>query len=127
LVFDNPVSYFIFIGMVAGIANLIPYLGPIVGAVPALTIAIINNPPHLGMVLLWIGIVFVIVQSIDNSLVSPLVVSKSVNMHPLTVVVAIIIGGNLAGVIGMLFAVPMVGIIKVCISEVSWGLRSYRL
>lgn len=127
LVFDNPVSYFVFIGMVAGIANLIPYLGPIVGAVPALTIAIINNPPHLGMVLLWIAIVFVIVQSIDNSLVSPLVVSKSVNMHPLTVVVAIIIGGNLAGVIGMLFAVPMVGIIKVCISEVSWGLRSYRL
>lgn len=127
LVFDNPVSQFVFIGMIAGVANLIPYLGPIVGAVPALLIAIISNPANLGAVLLWIVIVFVLVQVIDNSLVSPMVVSKSVDMHPLVVVIVVIIGGNLAGAVGMLFAVPVTGIIKVTASEVVWGLKNYKL
>ncbi len=127
LVFDNPISQFVFIGMIAGVANLIPYLGPIVGAVPALLITVISNPPNLGIVLLWIVITFVLVQVIDNSFVSPMVVSKSVNMHPLTVVVVVIIGGNLAGAVGMLFAVPVTGIIKVTSAEVLWGLKNYKL
>ena len=127
LVFHNPIPYFIFIGMLAGIANLIPYIGPIVGAVPALVLALFSNPPNLGMVLLWIVIVFVIVQAVDNAIISPMVVSKSVNMHPLTVVVVVIIGGNIAGLIGMLFAVPFTGIIKVSSSQVIWGLKNYRL
>jgi len=72
-------------------------------------------------------VVFVLVQVIDNNLISPLVVSKSVNMHPITVVIAVVIGGNIGGVFGMLFAVPAWGIIKVTMKEVSWGLRSYKL
>ena len=127
LAFDNPIPYFVLIGMLAGLANLIPYLGPVFGAVPALIIAILNNPPNLGLVLLWIVIVFIVVQLIDNAFVSPLVVSKSVNMHPLTVVVAVIIGGNVAGAMGMLFAVPFTGIIKAASSQVIWGIKNYEL
>lgn len=125
--FDNPVPHFVFIGMLAGLANMIPYVGPVVGAVPALGTAILNNPPHLGLVLLWIVIMFILVQAIDNAFVSPLVVSKSVNMHPLTVIIVVIIGGNIAGAIGMLFAVPLTGIVKVTLSQVIWGLRNYSL
>jgi predicted PurR-regulated permease PerM len=125
--FDNPVPYFVFIGMLAGLANMIPYVGPVVGAVPALATAILNNPDNLGLVLLWIVIMFVLVQAIDNAFVSPLVVSKSVNMHPLVVIVVVIIGGNIAGAIGMLFAVPLTGIIKVTLSQVIWGLKNYSL
>jgi len=127
LAFDGPLPYFVLIGMLAGIANLIPYLGPVFGAVPALIIAILNNPPNLGLVLLWIVIVFILVQAIDNAFVSPMVVSKSVNMHPLTVVVAVIIGGNIAGAMGMLFAVPFTGILKVASSQVIWGVKNYEL
>lgn len=127
LVFHNPVPYFVFIGMLAGVANLIPYLGPVVGAVPALFITIIGNPPNVGIILIWIIITFILVQVIDNSLVSPMVVSKSVNMHPLTVVIVVIIGGNIAGAVGMLFAVPVTGIIKVTVAEVTWGLKNYKL
>lgn len=125
--FDNPVPYFVFIGMLAGLANMIPYVGPVVGAIPALATAILNNPANLGLVLLWIIIMFAFVQAIDNAFVSPLVVSKSVNMHPLVVIVVVIIGGNIAGVIGMLFAVPLTGIIKVTLSQVIWGLKNYSL
>jgi len=125
--FDNPVPYFVFIGMLAGLANMIPYVGPVVGAVPALATAILNNPDNLGLVLLWIVIMFVLVQAIDNAFVSPLVVSKSVNMHPLVVIIVVIIGGNIAGAIGMLFAVPLTGIVKVTLSQVIWGLKNYSL
>ena len=125
--FEWPIQYFFFIGMLAGLANLIPYVGPVVGAIPALTIAILNNPPNLGIVLIWIVVMFILVQAIDNALVSPLVVSKSVNMHPLTVIVVVIIGGKIAGAIGMLFAVPLTGIIKVTLQQVTWGLKKYNL
>ncbi len=127
LVFDNPVPYFVIIGMIAGVANLIPYLGPYVGAVPAIILTVLNNPANVGYIIFWIIVVFILVQLIDNNLVSPMVVSKSVNMHPITVVIAVVIGGNIAGVFGMLFAVPFWGIIKVTMREVSWGLRSYKL
>jgi predicted PurR-regulated permease PerM len=70
---------------------------------------------------------FVLVQAIDNAFVSPLVVSKSVNMHPLVVIVVVIIGGNIAGAIGMLFAVPLTGIVNVTLSQVIWGLKNYSL
>ena len=125
--FEWPIQYFFFIGMLAGLANLIPYVGPVVGAIPALAIAILNNPPNLGIVLIWIVVMFILVQAIDNALVSPLVVSKSVNMHPLTVIVVVIIGGKIAGAIGMLFAVPLTGIIKVTLQQVTWGLKKYSL
>jgi predicted PurR-regulated permease PerM len=125
--FDNPIPYFVFIGMLAGLANMMPYVGPIVGAIPALAMAILNNPSNLGLVLLWIVSMFVLVQAIDNAFVSPLVVSKSVNMHPLVVIIVVIIGGNIAGAIGMLFAVPLTGIVKVTSSQVIWGLKNYSL
>jgi predicted PurR-regulated permease PerM len=70
---------------------------------------------------------FVIVQRIDNDITYPLVISRSVNMHPLTVIVVVIIGANLAGLIGMLLAIPITAIIKVTISEFMWGLRNYRM
>lgn len=127
LVFGNPVSSFIFIGMIAGIANLIPYLGPYVGAVPAMIMVIINNPPNMMNILIWIAIMFALVQFIDNTFISPLVVSKSVDMHPLTVVIVIIVGSSLAGIMGMLFAVPAFGIIKVTLTEIIWGLKNYKL
>ena len=127
IVFGGPVPYFFFIGMMAGIANLIPYLGPLVGAIPAVVLTIMHGPQNLGTIVVWIAVVFALVQGIDNNIVSPMVVSKSVNMHPITVVIAVILGGNIAGVIGMLFAVPAWGIIKVVMKEVSWGLKSYKL
>jgi predicted PurR-regulated permease PerM len=68
-----------------------------------------------------------LVQAIDNVVITPLVVSKSVDMHPLTVLVVVIIGGKIAGPLGMLLAVPFIGVIKVILSQLSWGLRNYKI
>ncbi|MCF7884936.1 MAG: AI-2E family transporter [Candidatus Marinimicrobia bacterium] len=125
--FNNPVPPYITIGIIAGLANMIPYVGPVVGAIPALIIAMLNVQTNLFTVLVWISIVFVIVQTLDASVIAPLVVSKSVNLHPITVVAVIIIGGKVAGILGMFLGVPAAGIVKVIISQISWGLKAYHL
>lgn len=127
LIFNNPVPPFILIGIIAGLANMIPYVGPVAGAIPALIVAMVNVQSGLFTVLIWIAIVFTIVQTLDASLIAPLVVSKSVNLHPITVVAVIIIGGKVAGILGMFLGVPAAGIAKVIISQISWGLKAYHL
>ena len=129
LIFNNPVPSYVLIGSVAGIANMIPYIGPITGAIPALLVATVNvqDQANLLIVLIWIAATFGIVQLIDNSLVRPLVVSKSVDLHPITVVAVVLIGGKIAGILGMFLGVPVTGIIKVTISQISWGIKNYSL
>ena len=110
------IRYYIFIGALAGLANMIPYFGPIVGAIPAITVALIDTgslQPVIGIV-----VAFATIQLIDNVLISPTVVSKSVDLHPLVVAIVVLAGGTLAGLAGMLFAVPIAGSVKVTIEEV---------
>ena len=70
-------------------------------------------------------IAFAIVQLIDNIILQPLVLSKSVNLHPLIIVFAVLIGGQFFGLLGMLLAVPVAGIIKVTSSELYHGIRKF--
>ncbi|MFQ6114113.1 MAG: AI-2E family transporter, partial [bacterium] len=62
-----------------------------------------------------------------NIFVSPFIVSKSVELHPLTIIIMILIGGQLLGIFGMLLAVPVASIIKVTAQELYWGLKNYRI
>jgi predicted PurR-regulated permease PerM len=119
------VQYFIIIGVFAGLANMIPYVGPVAGAVPAIVVTLING--HEPIKLLYIIIAFAVVQLIDNILLQPMVLSKSVHLHPLIIVFAVLIGGQFFGILGMLLAVPAAGIIKVTSSELYQGIRKFRL
>jgi predicted PurR-regulated permease PerM len=119
------VQYFIIIGVFAGLANLIPYIGPVAGAVPAIIVTLVNGSSPIR--LLYIVIAFTIVQIIDNVVLQPLVLSKSVNLHPLIIVFAVLIGGQFFGVLGMLLAVPAAGIMKVTSSELYEGIRKFKL
>jgi putative permease len=108
-------NYFVIIGAFAGLANLIPYIGPIAGAIPAIIISIMQTQ-DLSMVP-YIVLAFAIVQLLDNVLVQPLVVAKTVNLHPLIVLLVVLIGGKFFGIFGMLLAVPTTGVIKVSLEE----------
>ena len=118
------VKYFLFIGVFAGLANLIPYVGPIAGALPAVAVALFDT----GDVTLALQIVlaFVILKLTDDMLVQPLLVAKGVHLHPLLVLLAIIIGGELFGMLGMLLAVPATGFVKVVLQESIVTLKKYR-
>jgi predicted PurR-regulated permease PerM len=119
------VQYFIIIGIFAGLANMIPYIGPVAGAVPAIVVTLINgNEP---IKILYIVLTFAVIQLIDNILVQPMVLSRSVHLHPLIIVFAVLIGGQFFGLLGMLLAVPAAGIIKVTSSELYQGFRKFKL
>ncbi|MGD9898900.1 MAG: AI-2E family transporter [Calditrichaceae bacterium] len=119
------VNYFILIGVFAGLANMIPYVGPLVGAVTAMLVVIMNGGD--GQSLLMVGVAFAVIQLIDNVIIQPLVVAKSVDMHPLLVIFAVIIGGQFFGIVGMLLAVPATGITKVILQELFKSIRKYNL
>lgn len=118
------VKYTAVLAIIAGLTNLIPYIGPVIGAIPALIIAFVDtgNPAML----LWVSMVYGIAQLIDMLVIIPAVFAKIVNMHPLAVVIVIIVGGQLGGVIGMILAVPVYSITRVTVKEIHTGLTSLR-
>ena len=118
------VPYFLIIGAVAGVANLIPYFGPIVGAVPAIILNVIDKG-SLSAALVVI-LAFIAIRLIDDTLVSPNILGHSLEIHPLLVIIVIFIGGGMFGIMGLLLCIPVTGIIKVTIQELLWNIKHYR-
>ena len=128
-IMDVNIPYAFIIGMLAGIANLIPFIGPPIGIITAI-IAYVVTPQVAGisaMALLAIVGMFLVVQMIDNFLISPKIMSSNVGMHPLLVMVVIMVGNSIMGPLGMLFAIPAFGVVRATITEIIWGLRAYRI
>ena len=103
--------YALIIGIFAGITNIIPYLGPYIGLIPALFIATTHS---LKLTILVI-VVCVVVQQIDGNLVYPNVIGKSLEIHPLTIILLLLVAGNLAGLLGMILGVPVYAVTKVVV------------
>ena len=99
------------LGVFAALTNLIPYIGPIIGGAPAVAIALVNDWQPIDMMLV-IG-VYLIAQLIDVSILVPILVARIVNLHPVTVVLLIILGGQFMGVLGMIISIPLANALKV--------------
>lgn len=119
------VKYAILLGVIAGLANLIPYVGPFVGVIPVFLVSV-TQTGDLSLIPA-ISIMTFVIQTIDNIVVQPLCFAKTVDMHPLTVIVVLIVGNQLMGVLGMLLAIPLYTILKVTAVETHWGLKQYRI
>ncbi len=102
--------FWLIIGMIAGFFNLIPLIGPWVGGVPAVIIALTTRDP---LTAVWAALALLIVQQIDNHFVSPLVMKRAVKLHPVVVMVVLLLGGSLFGFFGLLIAVPVTAAIKI--------------
>ncbi len=106
------------IALFAGLVNVIPYVGPILGTAFGILMGIVSNL-HLEFytemlpLIAYIGLVFLVVQLIDNILFQPLIYSSSVNAHPLEIFLVISIAGSLAGITGMIVAIPVYTILRV--------------
>jgi putative permease len=119
------VKYYVLIGIFAGLSNMIPYVGPMAGGSVAVLVVLMTGGS--GITMLLVVAAFLIIQLADNVLIQPLVVARSVDLHPLLIIFSVIIGGQFFGIMGMLLAVPATGIIKVLISELYLGIRKYNI
>jgi predicted PurR-regulated permease PerM len=104
------IDYAFVIGIIAGICNMIPYVGPLVGTVLAVVMALLSGQP---ITALWAIVGMLAVQQVDNNFLAPKIVGDSVGLHPVFTMLAILIGGNVGGLIGMLIAVPVAASIKI--------------
>lgn len=125
------IKYAITIALFAAVANLIPYAGPILGSIFGIIIGISSASVGLDSSLIFLVAkiisVFVVVQLMDNMILQPLIFSKSVKAHPLEIFVVIFAGATLAGVIGMIAAIPVYTIIRVSVFELYNGYKEYRI
>jgi len=106
--------FWLLIGMVAGFFNMIPLVGPYIGGIPALVIALTTKEPITAV---WVVLVMVTVQQIDNHFISPLVMQRVVKLHPVLVMLALLLGGTLGGFFGLLVAVPTAAILKILVGH----------
>lgn len=95
-------------GLICGITNVIPYVGPYIGAVPAVLVAFTQGVPT-GVITL---VCIMVIQFIEGNFIQPLVMSKTMKLHPVTILLGLLIFGYFFGIFGMIIATPMVAIIK---------------
>lgn len=117
-----PIGQGLVIGLIAGILNVVPYIGPLVGTFVGIFLTVTTNIDVLSMaqishLIIYIAIVFGVVHLIDNIVFQPLIYSNSVNAHPLEIFLVILIAGSIAGIMGMLLAIPTYTVLRVFAKE----------
>lgn len=117
--------YATFLALFAALTNLIPYIGPIIGAIPAFALCFINKDPS--STILLVAAVYFVAQLIDMLFIIPMVVAKIVNLHPITVVVAIIIGSETMGILGMIISIPIASVIKLTFNTIFERLIAFKI
>ena len=100
--------YALLLGIIAGVTNIIPYVGPYIGAAPAVIIGLTISPTKA----LLVALVVLVVQQVDGNFISPNVIGKTLAIHPLTIIIILLVAGNLAGLLGMILGVPFYAVVK---------------
>lgn len=113
------------IGMLAGLASIVPYMGFIIGILVASVAAFIQFQDP--MILIWVAVVFGIGQALEGMVLTPLMVGDRIGLHPVAVIFAIMAGGQLFGFVGILLALPVAAVIMVLLRHLHQGYKSSTL
>lgn len=111
--------FWLLIGILAGLLNMIPFLGPFVGGALAVLVALLNGDPTQALLAL---LIFVAIQQVDNHIITPMIQRTRVNLSPLVIVLALVIGGSVAGLLGVLVAVPVTAALRILVGHL-WRTR----
>lgn len=118
------IKYAIFLALVGALLNLIPYVGMLTANAFGMLITMVSSD-NLSDVL-WVAIIFAVVQVIDNNLLIPLIVGNKVRINALVTIVGVVVGGTLCGVAGMFLAIPGIAVMKIIFDHVDglkpWGM-----
>lgn len=107
------VEFSFVIGIITCVADIVPYVGPLMGLVPAFVFAFIESPIRA----LWIFVLYLFIQWIENNIVGPKILSEETGFHPIVVLFLLIVGGSLFGFLGMILSVPIALVIKTVYNE----------
>jgi predicted PurR-regulated permease PerM len=110
------VRYSLLFAIIAGLLEIIPLFGPVLASIPAIALAFVDGGPSLGF--LVIGL-YLIIQQFENHLIHPLVVSKVVGVPPILIILSLLVGGHLAGFLGIILAVPLAAVLQELVAEIS--------
>lgn len=107
-------DYAFALAVIATITAVIPFIGATIGIIPAVVVAAFTSPSML----LKMAVVWVLAQTVQGNLIEPNIIGKSLKMHPLTIIIVLLIMGNLLGLIGMILGIPIFAIIKVLFDHI---------
>ena len=110
-------DFAILLGVLAGMLDVIPYFGPLIGGIPPVVVGMLVSPA-MGIKALA---VIIVVQQIESNLITPQILGHSLGLHPLIVIFALLLGGEIGGLLGMVLSVPVAAIIKVTIEHLASG------
>ena len=119
------VDYYLVLGILTGLANFVPYVGFVVSAALTVAVSMLTTDGY-GQVSAVI-VLFLVLQTVENVVLQPWITGRNVSLHPALVLGAILVGGQVAGVLGMTLAVPIAAILKVVVVETVVSLRRYHL
>jgi len=108
------IPFFYVLALISGIGEMIPVVGPILSAIPAIAVAATVSPQKILLVIIF----FIVQQQLENHILVPKIMSRQVGVSPVTVIIALLIGGSLAGIVGALLAVPSAAILQVVAAEI---------
>jgi predicted PurR-regulated permease PerM len=117
------IEYFLLLGLITGILNLIPYIGILIAGILTI-LASLTGTPDVSLIL-GVVAVNVVVQIIDNNILVPLIINTKVQINAFVSIIGIIIGGGIAGIPGMFLAIPILAIVKIIFDKIdsleAWG------
>ncbi len=109
------VEFYLLLGVIAGITRAIPIIGPLVGAVPILIVVPLTTGSSVTT--LWVLVLFVIMHLLESKLLMPAIIGRQLDLHPVLIIVALLIGAEMGGLLGMFVAAPTLAVIKTLISH----------
>lgn len=101
-------DYALLLALIGMFTNVIPFLGPYIAVVPAIIIALVQDP----IMAVYVAIVMLIAQQIESNLITPKIMGDALDVHPLTVITLLLAAGNIAGLWGIILAIPTYGVLK---------------
>ena len=104
-------DYWLILGIIMGVFNIIPYIGPIIGSLPIVFTAFYQNKVVLALILI------ILIQQVDNLLIHPRIISDSVKIHPVIVLLCVVAGSSIGNVLGMVLAIPLFIIFRILFKE----------
>lgn len=113
MLFALGVEFSFVIGMITCVADIVPYIGPLMGLIPAFVFAFIESPIKA----LWILLMYLFIQWVENNIVGPKILSKETGFHPIVVLFLLILGASLFGFLGMILSVPIALVVKTVYNE----------